>query len=103
MKVAAKKPRLRPEHAETEPDVQLEVRHEEALGEVVGEAVLAVEVPDEAEEAVVGLPGLVREQGDHAGHVDAAQQGDQDEGLENKDYISGVKVTVRYECEKITW
>ena len=38
----------------------------------------------QAEEAVVGVPGLVRQQGHHAGHKHTAQQGDEDEGLKGK-------------------
>ena len=38
----------------------------------------------QAEEAVVGVPGLVRQQGHHAGHIHTAQQGDEDEGLKGK-------------------
>ena len=45
---------------------------------------VVVEVPDEAEEAVVGVPGLVRQQGRHAGHIHTAQQGNEDEGLKGK-------------------
>ena len=45
---------------------------------------VVVEVPDEAEEAVVGVPGLVRQQGHYAGHIHIDQQGDEDEGLKGK-------------------
>ena len=84
VEITAKKSYVRPEHVEGESYVDLKVSHEEAISKVVGEAMLVIEVPYETKEAVVGLSSLVREEGDHAGDIDSAEETDQDEGLEQK-------------------
>ena len=84
VEVGAQEPGIRPEHVKAKSHVKLEVCQEEPSWEVVGEARVVLEVPDEAEEAVVGVPGLVRQQGHYAGHIHTDQQGDEDEGLKGK-------------------
>ena len=57
-----------------EPDVNFEVRHKESVTEVVGQLVLLQVIVDETKEDIVRLPGLVRQESNDAGDVDASQQ-----------------------------
>ena len=77
---------FRPEHGERRADVWFEVCHEEAVPEVIGEAVLIQVVVDQSKEGAVGLSFLVRHHSYDTGDVDAAQKSHQDESLENQGF-----------------
>ena len=67
MEVAGQEPGVGPEYVDVELNVQ-----------VFEEAIVIVKVPEEAEEAVVGISGLFRQQSGHARHMHAMQQSNED-------------------------
>ena len=86
VKITYEKSAFRPENGERQADVWFEVCHEEAVPEVIGEAVLVQVVVDQSKEGAVGLSFLVRHHSYDTGDVDAAQKSHQDESLENQGF-----------------